>query len=146
MATYPVNMAIKPDVFAFFDAATNTISYIVKDPDSSACAIVDSVMDIDYAAGRITFDHADELIRTVVDKGLRARPDRRLMGLSSADWTFASEEGLGEQRPCRCSDTRDRDVDGGDRKHAGDDAGDECERQPDKYQHDHAGCGVRGHG
>ncbi len=71
MATYPVNMAIKPDVFAFFDAATNTISYIVKDPDSSACAIVDSVMDIDYAAGRITFDHADELIRTVVDKGLQ---------------------------------------------------------------------------
>jgi glyoxylase-like metal-dependent hydrolase (beta-lactamase superfamily II) len=64
-------MAIKPDVFAFFDAATNTISYIVKDPDSSACAIVDSVMDIDYAAGRITFDHADELIRTVVDKGLQ---------------------------------------------------------------------------
>lgn len=71
MATYPVNMAIKPDVFAFFDAATNTISYIVKDPDSSACAIVDSVMDIDYAAGRITFDHADELIRTVIDKGLQ---------------------------------------------------------------------------
>lgn len=71
MANYPVNMAIKPDVFAFFDAATNTISYIVKDPDSSACAIVDSVMDIDYAAGRITFDHADELIRTVIDKGLQ---------------------------------------------------------------------------
>ncbi len=71
MATYPVNMAIKPNVFAFFDAATNTISYIVKDPDSSACAIVDSVMDIDYAAGRITFDHADELIRSVVDKGLQ---------------------------------------------------------------------------
>ncbi len=71
MATYPVNMAIKPDVFAFFDAATNTISYIVKDPDSSACAIVDSVMDIDYAAGRITFDHADELIRTVIEKGLQ---------------------------------------------------------------------------
>jgi len=73
MATYPVNMAIKPDVFAFFDAATNTISYIVKDPDSNACAIVDSVMDIDYAAGRITFDHADELIRTVVDKGLQLK-------------------------------------------------------------------------
>ncbi len=71
MATYPVNMAIKPDVFAFFDAATNTISYIVKDPDSSACAIVDSVMGIDYAAGRITFDHADELIRTVIDRCLQ---------------------------------------------------------------------------
>ena len=56
-------MDIRPDVQAFFDPATNTISYIVKDPTSDACAIVDSVMDIDYAAGRITHDHADELIR-----------------------------------------------------------------------------------
>jgi glyoxylase-like metal-dependent hydrolase (beta-lactamase superfamily II) len=64
-------MAVKPDVFAFFDEATNTISYIVKDPRSNACAIVDSVMDIDYAAGRITFDHADELIRVIKEKGLK---------------------------------------------------------------------------
>ncbi|MEL6619675.1 MAG: MBL fold metallo-hydrolase [Pseudomonadota bacterium] len=70
MTSYPVNMDVKPDVQAFFDAATNTISYIVKDPDSNACAIVDSVMDIDYAAGRITFDHADELIRQVESRGL----------------------------------------------------------------------------
>ncbi|WP_170428585.1 MBL fold metallo-hydrolase [Ruegeria arenilitoris] len=71
MTTYPVNMAVKPEVFAFFDEATNTISYIVKDPGSNACAIVDSVMDIDYAAGRITFDHADELIRVITEKGLK---------------------------------------------------------------------------
>ena len=69
--TYPINMDIKPDVQAFFDAATNTISYIVKDPTSNACAIIDSVMDIDYAAGRITFDHADELIRQVETQGLK---------------------------------------------------------------------------
>jgi len=69
--TYPVNMDIKPDVQAFFDEATNTISYIVKDPTSDACAIVDSVMDIDYAAGRITFDHADELIRQIETQGLK---------------------------------------------------------------------------
>ncbi|MGB7431080.1 MAG: MBL fold metallo-hydrolase [Ahrensia sp.] len=69
--TYPVNMNLKPDVQAFFDEATNTISYIVKDPASNACAIVDSVMDIDYAAGRITFDHADELIRQVETRGLK---------------------------------------------------------------------------
>ncbi len=70
MTSYPVNMDIKPDVQAFFDEATNTISYIVKDPASNACAIIDSVMDIDYAAGRITFDHADELIRQVETRGL----------------------------------------------------------------------------
>ncbi len=71
MTEYPVNMDLKPDVQAFFDKATNTISYIVKDPASNACAIVDSVMDIDYAAGRITFDHADELIRQIETQGLK---------------------------------------------------------------------------
>jgi glyoxylase-like metal-dependent hydrolase (beta-lactamase superfamily II) len=60
-----VNLAVRPDVTGFFDPATNTISYVVKDPGSSACAIIDSVMDIDYAAGRITFDHADLLIAHV---------------------------------------------------------------------------------
>ena len=69
--TYPVDMTIKPEVQAFFDDATNTISYIVKDPTSDACAIIDSVMDIDYAAGRITYDHADELIRQVQSQGLK---------------------------------------------------------------------------
>ncbi|NOD95252.1 MBL fold metallo-hydrolase [Ruegeria sp. HKCCD4884] len=68
--TYPVNMNIKPDVQAFFDEATNTISYIVKDPTSNSCAIVDSVMDIDYAAGRITHDHADELVHQIVSQDL----------------------------------------------------------------------------
>ena len=53
MAPYPVNMDVAPDVQAFFDEATNTISYIVKDPASNACAVVDSVMDIDYAAGEM---------------------------------------------------------------------------------------------
>ena len=55
-------MDVRPEVAAFFDAATNTISYVVKDPASNACAIIDSVMDIDYAAGRITYDHADAII------------------------------------------------------------------------------------
>jgi glyoxylase-like metal-dependent hydrolase (beta-lactamase superfamily II) len=70
MAQYPVNMDLRPKVDAFFDEATNTISYIVQDPTSDACAIVDSVMDIDYAAGRITHDHADRLIDTIRQRGL----------------------------------------------------------------------------
>ena len=68
--TYPVNMSVKPDVSAHFDEATNTITYIVKDPASDHCAIIDSVMDIDYAAGRITYDHADALIAEVQERGL----------------------------------------------------------------------------
>ena len=71
MTAYPVNMDIKPDVSAFFDTATNTISYIVKDPDSTSCAIIDSVMDIDYAAGRITYEHADNLIAQITSRGLK---------------------------------------------------------------------------
>ena len=70
MSTYPQNSAVHPDVTAFFDPATNTISYVVKDPDSASCAVVDSVMDIDYAAGRITYAHADEIIDHVRKNGL----------------------------------------------------------------------------
>ena len=69
--TFPnLNMAIEPDVDGFFDPATNTISYIVKDPSSDACAIIDSVLDIDYAAGRIAYDSADRLIEIIRQRGL----------------------------------------------------------------------------
>ena len=71
MSGYSVNMSVKPEVTGFFDAATNTISYVVKDPSSPACAVVDSVMDIDYAAGRITYDHADEMIDFIGKNGLK---------------------------------------------------------------------------
>lgn len=65
------DLSVKPEVTGFFDAQTNTISYVVKDPNSDACAVIDSVMDIDYAAGRITFDGADRIIAFIRDKGLR---------------------------------------------------------------------------
>ena len=70
MSDYPIDMTVHPEVKAFFDPATNTISYVVKDPGSKACAVVDSVMDIDYAAGRITYDHADEIIAHIRSNGL----------------------------------------------------------------------------
>ena len=71
MFDYPVNMQLKPLVQGFFDEATNTISYVVKDPASNACAVVDSVMDIDYAAGRITYEHADQIIDYIRKNDLR---------------------------------------------------------------------------
>ena len=70
MTKHSVDMTSSPDVKAFFDEATNTISYVVKDPNSRSCAVIDSVMDIDYAAGRITYDHADEVIAYIQDKEL----------------------------------------------------------------------------
>ena len=65
-----IHMDVQPQIEGFFDEATNTISYIAKDPDSNHCAIIDSVMDIDYAAGRITSDHADLLIERIKQQGL----------------------------------------------------------------------------
>jgi glyoxylase-like metal-dependent hydrolase (beta-lactamase superfamily II) len=64
------DLSVKPQVTAFFDEPTNTISYVVKDPASNACAVVDSVMDIDYAAGRITYEGADKIIAFIKQKGL----------------------------------------------------------------------------
>ena len=70
MQNYPVDMAMKPDVDAFFDSGTNTISYVVSDPKTKACAVVDSVMDIDYASGRITHDHADRIVDHITSNQL----------------------------------------------------------------------------
>lgn len=58
-------LSASPAVFPFFDDATNTVSYIVKDPDSQACAIIDSVLDIDYAAGKIDYKSANKIIDKV---------------------------------------------------------------------------------
>lgn len=70
MSDYPVNMTVHPEVEAFFDEATNTISYIVADPATSSCAIIDSVMDFDPASGRIAFDQADAMIARIRERGL----------------------------------------------------------------------------
>lgn len=65
-----INLSKAPNVAAFFDKATNTISYIVSDPSTGACAIIDSVMDIEYAAGRITHKGADEMIAHIKSNNL----------------------------------------------------------------------------
>lgn len=61
---------MKPDVTAFFDQATNTISFLVKDPEGSACAIVDSVLDFDYSSGRTDTKSADQIIAYVQENAL----------------------------------------------------------------------------
>ncbi len=70
MPAYPIRMDVHPQVDGFFDPATHTISYVVQDPASDACAIIDSVLDIDYAAGRITHGHADGIIAHIQAQGL----------------------------------------------------------------------------
>ena len=73
MSTQPIpftpDLTVKPEVVAFFDEPTNTISYIVKDPNSDACAVIDSVMDFDYASGNIAYEGADKIVGHIQDKG-----------------------------------------------------------------------------
>ncbi len=59
-----------PIVTPFFDEPTNTFSYVVKDPDSHACAILDSVLDFDYAAGHTDVRSADAIIAFIEREGL----------------------------------------------------------------------------
>ena len=61
---------IKPDVLTFFDQDSNTFSYIVKDPTSHACAIVDPVLDFDSASGTISYQSADNIIESVREQDL----------------------------------------------------------------------------
>ncbi len=53
---------MQPIVKAFFDTDTNTISYVVSDPNGRRCAIIDSVLDFDYASGRTSTASADAII------------------------------------------------------------------------------------
>ena len=50
------------DIQHFFDENTNTFSYVVSDPVTLQCAIIDSVLDYDPASATTTTTHADEII------------------------------------------------------------------------------------
>lgn len=59
-----------PTVHAFFDEATNTLTYLVREPEGRACAIIDSVLDFDYASGRTDTRSADAVIAFVKEQDL----------------------------------------------------------------------------
>ncbi len=64
------DMIMKPEVKAFFHEASNTVSYVVKDPDSDSAAIIDPVLDFDAKSGRTSTTSADQLIGDVEERGL----------------------------------------------------------------------------
>lgn len=59
-----------PHVHAFFDESTNTITYLLREPEGRACAVIDSVLDFDYASGRTDTRSADRVIDYIRDQGL----------------------------------------------------------------------------
>ncbi len=63
--------AVSPSVTAFFDEATNTISYAVRDPQGVAVAVIDSVLDFDYASGRTDTRSADAILAWIAEHDLR---------------------------------------------------------------------------
>jgi glyoxylase-like metal-dependent hydrolase (beta-lactamase superfamily II) len=60
----------QPDVKAFFDTDTNTISYVVSDPASKQCAIIDSVLDYNANAATTSTASAEQIIDYVRQQGL----------------------------------------------------------------------------
>lgn len=61
---------LTPEVSVFYDSPSSTYSYIVKDPQSQVCAIIDSVLDFDYASGSIGYDSANTIIEAVTERKL----------------------------------------------------------------------------
>jgi glyoxylase-like metal-dependent hydrolase (beta-lactamase superfamily II) len=59
-----------PSVQAFFDHATNTVSYLVHDPDTKKAAIIDPVLDFTRRNGRIATTSADALLTAAAGQGL----------------------------------------------------------------------------
>jgi glyoxylase-like metal-dependent hydrolase (beta-lactamase superfamily II) len=61
---------MKPQIQAFFDDATGTVSYVVFDMTGGYCALVDSVLDYDLKSGRTHTHSADRLVEFVQNQGL----------------------------------------------------------------------------
>lgn len=60
----------RPQVKAFFDESTSTVTYVVHDGPGSACAIVDPVLDYDPKSGRTRTASAEKVIDFVTANGL----------------------------------------------------------------------------
>lgn len=64
---------MSPQVQAFFDPRTNTISYIVSDPETRAAAIIDPVLDFTARNARTSTASADKLLEVIEEGGLELR-------------------------------------------------------------------------
>ncbi len=63
-------MPTTPTIQAFFDEPTNTVSYLVSDPQTKRAAVVDPVLDYDHASGKAATRSADVILATVAKDGL----------------------------------------------------------------------------
>ncbi|GIX21340.1 MAG: hypothetical protein KatS3mg121_0123 [Gammaproteobacteria bacterium] len=61
----------RPEVEAFYHEDTGSLSYLVKDPDSPACAVIDPVMDYEPHGARSGFAFAERIAARIRERGLR---------------------------------------------------------------------------
>ncbi len=62
---------MNPEVEAFFDETTNTISYVVWDPNSSHCAVIDPVLDLDAKSGHTHTESAAKIVEFIQSRALK---------------------------------------------------------------------------
>lgn len=62
-------MPAKPEVTGFFDPRTWSIQYVVADPQTKKCAIIDPVLDYDEKSAATATTHADAILGFIADKG-----------------------------------------------------------------------------
>ncbi len=69
--TSPVTpAATSPTISAFFDEATNTVSYLVSDPTTRRAAIIDPVLDFDHRTGNASSKSSDAILAAAAREGL----------------------------------------------------------------------------
>jgi glyoxylase-like metal-dependent hydrolase (beta-lactamase superfamily II) len=70
---------MKPNIEAFFDPATWTLSYVVYDEPAGSCAIIDPVLDYDLKSGRTRIASADRIIAFISEKRLKRNGSSKRM-------------------------------------------------------------------
>ena len=64
-------MLVKPVIHAFFDKPTNTVSYLVADPETKRAAVIDPVLDYDHKSGKGSVKSADAILAKAAHEGLK---------------------------------------------------------------------------
>lgn len=66
-----LDKTLRPSIAGFFDEATNTVSYVVHDPQTREAAVIDSVLDFEAASGRTSNGSADRIVEYVTSNNLK---------------------------------------------------------------------------
>lgn len=64
-------MLVKPVIHTFFDEPTNTVSYLVADPETKRAAVIDPVLDYDHKSGKGSVKSADAILAKAAKEGLK---------------------------------------------------------------------------